>query len=279
MISPVRIQATGLGYQYTSSGGGLRGIELEVQPGDWLALIGQNGSGKTTLAKLLGGLLRPSRGHIMHDGSDISSFSIPNLAGSVGLTLQDPDHQLFAATTRQEIAFGPRNLGLPLVEVERRTERALTRLDLLPYADQPPASLSFGLRRRVTVASLIALGPAVMILDEPTLGLETRSSQRMMRLLAELHHAGHTLITISHDLELLAAYSRSCAILHRGELIAHGRTEEILGDQALLSMVGMRPPALVELQSRLRVSGHEVPGRTPQDFGLNLVAMKGNPGP
>lgn len=275
MIDTARLEAIELGYQYGDSNPALVSIDLDIQPGDWLALVGQNGSGKSTLVGLLAGLLRPSRGQVLLDGLDLRSISLPRTAQSVGLALQDPDHQLFSATTHDEIAFGPRNLGLPQSEVEERTESALNRLDLVPFADLPPASLSFGLRRRVTIATLVALRPGILILDEPTLGLEARSSRQVMRLLAELHHAGHTLIMISHDLELVNEYAQTCAILHEGRLLAHGLTDEIFADGDLLSRTRLMTPPLTQLQRQLRERGHRVPGSTLRDFCLNLLAWKG----
>lgn len=269
-----RLQARNLGYRYVDGQVALDSVDLVVEPGEWLALVGQNGSGKTTLALLLAGLLRPTRGAVLLDSRPMAALSITQVSHAVAMAQQDPDNQIFASTTAAEVAFGPSNLGLAPQVVRKRTESALQRLGLAEFSGAPPASLSYGLRRRVTIASLLALEPGIMILDEPTMGLEPRSAHELMRLLAELNRAGHTLIMVSHDMELVAEYARLCGVLQGGRMLALGLTGDVLADEALLQTTRLHAPPLVQLQSELRRSGVHIPGQTVRDFSFNLQAHR-----
>jgi energy-coupling factor transporter ATP-binding protein EcfA2 len=186
-----------LWYSYGGEVTALQGIDLEIEDGDYVAVIGQNGSGKTTLVKHFNGLLKPTRGRVLvrglsdREGSpllrDTADLTAGQLAQTVGYVFQNPDHQIFCATTRQELAFGPRNLGLLEVEVKRRVDEALACFDLEEVADKPPAVLGYGLRRKIGVAAVYAMQPRVFILDEPTTGLDWRSTMELMELIGEMH--------------------------------------------------------------------------------------------
>ena len=181
-----------LWYGYSGEVAALRGIDLEIEDGDYVAVIGQNGSGKTTLVKHFNGLLKPTRGRVLvkletrnpkpETLVDTASLTVGQLAQTVGYVFQNPDHQIFCDTIREEFAFGPRNLGLPEAEVRRRVEEALARFDLEQYADRPPAVLGYGLRRKIGVAAVYSMRPRIFILDEPTSGLDWRSTVELMEL-------------------------------------------------------------------------------------------------
>jgi energy-coupling factor transport system ATP-binding protein len=179
-----------LWYRYGGEVTALRGVDFEIKDGDYVAVIGQNGSGKTTLVKHFNGLLRPTQGRVLvkhttrnaRHGTlkDTESLTVGQLAQTVGYVFQNPDHQIFCATTREEIAFGPRNLGLSETEVKRRVEEALVRFNLEQYADRPPAVLGYGLRRKIGVAAVYSMQPRIFILDEPTTGLDWWGTMELM---------------------------------------------------------------------------------------------------
>jgi energy-coupling factor transport system ATP-binding protein len=244
-----------LSFDYSEQIAALHEVSLDISPGDRLALVGQNGSGKTTLAKLLVGLLEPKSGQILLDEKSIESIRPGTLARKIGFVFQNPDHQIFSPTVWEEIAFGPRNLGLTGKELERRIEEALALFNLRRFAALPPASLSFGLRRQVSIASVFAMKTPILILDEPSLGMDWHSSTTLMERLISHSQGPRSLVFISHDLRLVAQYAKDIAILHEGTLLKHGPSADILHDQELLRQVGMEPLPIAQLSSRLATLG------------------------
>ncbi len=253
-IGDVCLEATDLWFAYDEGPSVLQGVSLEIKEGDFVALIGQNGSGKTTLAKHFNGLLRPSRGRVLLYGEDNRNRSVAHLARTVGYVFQNPDHQIFSATTREEIAFGPRNIGLEESEVQERTEQALEFFDLTAYADYQPAILGFGLRRKVSIASVYAMRTKVLILDEPVAGLDWRSTHELMRRIGDLHRKGHTIILITHDMRLVAQYAPRCMVLQDGNILAGDDTREIFRQADLLRETHIELPQICRLARRLETS-------------------------
>lgn len=251
----VRLEARDLTFRYEDGTPALEGLSLVIQPGEFVALVGQNGSGKTTLAKHFNGLLRPTAGTVLVDGQDTRHLSIGALARKVGYVFQNPDHQIFSPTTRQEIAFGPRNLGLPAPEVAARVEAALARFGLEPYADHPPATLSHGLRRKVALAAVVAMETPGLVLDEPTAGLDGRDSQALMALLHELRDQGRTIVLITHDMRLVAEHAERVLVLDGGRLLADGAPEVVFHDAPLLQRAHLEPPAAARLSRALAARG------------------------
>ncbi len=251
----VRLEARDLVFRYEDGTPALAGLSLVIQPGEFVALVGQNGSGKTTLAKHFNGLLRPTAGTVLVDGQETSALSVGALARKVGYVFQNPDHQVFSPTTREEIAFGPRNLGLPETEVTARVEVALARFGLEPYADHPPAALSHGLRRKVALAAVVAMETPGLVLDEPTAGLDGRDSQALMALLRELRERGRTIVLITHDMRLVAEHAERVLVLDGGRLLADGAPEAVFHDEALLQRAHLEPPAVTRLSRALAARG------------------------
>lgn len=254
-----------LWYSYGDGVTALRGIDLEIEDGDYVAVIGQNGSGKTTLVKHFNGLLKPTRGRVLvrglgdHKGSpllrDTASLRVGQLAQTVGYVFQNPDHQIFCATTYEELAFGPRNLGLPEAEVRRRVEEALARFDLEQYADSPPALLGYGLRRKIGVAAVYSMQPRIFILDEPTTGLDWRSTMELMELLGEMHRQGHTIILVTHDMKLVAEFSQKCLVLREGRVLAYDDTRSVFRRSEALRETQIEPPQITALAKRMAPCG------------------------
>jgi energy-coupling factor transport system ATP-binding protein len=239
----------------------LRGIDLEIEDGDYVAVIGQNGSGKTTLVKHFNGLLKPTRGRVLvkhetrdtkHETlEDTADLTVGQLAQMVGYVFQNPDYQIFCATTREELAFGPRNLGLPEMEVRRRVEEALARFDLEQYAESPPAVLGYGLRRKIGVAAVYTMRPRVFILDEPTTGLDWRGTMELMELIGEMHRQGHTIILVTHDMKLVAGFSQKCLVLRDGWVLAYDDTRAVFKRSEVLRETQIEPPQITLLAKRM----------------------------
>ena len=237
-------------YRYENGVQALEGVELTVGTGEYIALIGANGSGKTTLAKHVNGLLQPQRGRVFVLGRDIRGTPTGELARQVGYVFQNPDHQIFAPSVREEIAFGPRNLGLSRTEVAARVEAALETFDLTSLADVPPATLGYGQRHLIALAAVHAMQPQVLILDEPTVGLDRRLTMRLTEWVAERHAAGATVLFITHDMRVAARAPR-CLVMDRGQVILDAPTAEVFAHSELLARAGIAPPPIVELGHRL----------------------------
>jgi cobalt transport protein ATP-binding subunit len=245
------IQVRDLWYRYTPEIVALQGISLDIEEGDFVAIVGQNGSGKTTLARHFNGLLKPCSGRVVVDGRDTRGFQVKELARSVGYVFQNPDHQIFCATTREEIAFGPRNLGLRGRELEERVEEALSRFGLLGYADAPPAVLGFGIRRKIGIASVYAMRPRVLVLDEPTAGLDWRSVMELMETIQALNREGHTIVLITHDMRLVCEFAHRTIVLAEGRLLAYDETRAVFRDAPVLRAAHIEPPQITRLAIRL----------------------------
>lgn len=262
MIRAPRLEAVGLWFAYAPEWSALKGAELVVEPGEFLALVGQNGSGKSTLAKHLNGLLRPARGQVRLDGKDISELSTGRLARQVGYVFQNPDHQLFSPSVERELGLGPRYLGLTPAEVEDHVQRGLQSFGLQSIAQRGPGTLSFGLRRKVSIAAVATLEPPVWILDEPTSGLDWGSAAQLMDHFAELNTQGHSVILITHDMQLVARYASRVVVMSEGRVVGTGTPAEIFRRSDLLQSTRLEPPPIVELVQRLASSGVEIEGLT-----------------
>ncbi len=186
---------------------------------------------------------------------DTVGLTVGQLAQAVGYVFQNPDHQIFCATTREELAFGPRNLGLPEAEVRRRVEEALARFDLEQYADRPPAVLGYGLRRKIGVAAVYSMRPRIFILDEPTAGLDWRSTMELMELIGEMHCNGHTIILVTHDMKLVAAFSQKSLVLREGQVLVYDDTRTVFKHSEILRDTQIEPPQITALAKRMAPYG------------------------
>jgi len=217
-----------------------RRLSLSFRQGEITAILGPNGSGKTTLVKLLGGLLQPTAGQV---------WAVPGV--KVGFVFQNPDYQLFAEQVWEEVAFGLRLQGCALPEMERRVADALRRVNLLERAGEDPFSLTKGQRQRLAVAAVLALAPRIIILDEPTTGLDHREQEDMLNLIRELHAAGHTIIMVTHSMWAAVHYARRLVVLEEGQVRLDGPTREVLAREDILAQCRLRPPAVVQLSRHL----------------------------
>lgn len=228
----------------------LRGVDLLLHPGELVALMGENGSGKTTLARLLLGLVRPTEGSVRVLNLDAALATTSQLARHVGLVFQNPDHQIFEKSVRDEVAFGPKNFRLSPVETRRRVEEQLEAFDLQSQADRLPTSLSVGERKAVALASTFVLNPKVILLDEPTRGMDHGRKQRLASLGRRLQSAGRTLVYLTHDVEFAYAATDRAVVLHRGRVLLDGDTHSVLSDPAILE-AGLQMATIPQLAAML----------------------------
>jgi len=263
MSRPPCIQVEDLHYLYNGEVLALEGISLTIDDNDLVAVIGQNGSGKTTLVKHFNGLLKPTRGRVLINGADTRHHTVGELARTVGYVFQNPDYQIFCSTTREELSFGPRNLGLSETEIQERTEEALAYFGLEPFADRPPAILGFGLRRKVSIAAVYAMRPRIFVLDEPTTGLDWKATMDLMALIGRLHREGHTIILVTHDMRIVAEHARKSLVLQRGKVLAYGLTRDIFRQAELLRSTQIEPPQITVLARQL----------APQGFPDNILTV------
>ncbi len=229
----------------------LLGIDLSIYEGEFVALLGQNGSGKTTLAKHFNGLLKPSSGRVLVRGRPTTDYSHRELARLVGYVFQNPDHQIFARTVREEVGFSLKVLGESSSAIEKRTEEALEIVGLVGYEEKNPFVLTKGQRQRVAVASVLTAQPEAIILDEPTTGLDHYHQQKMMEILRRLNRKGHTIIIITHSMGLAAEYATRTIVLKDGLILADGPTRVVFSDEARLARASLCPPPIVQLSNWL----------------------------
>ena len=242
------IKAEALSFSYPDGTQALTEVNLEVRKGEFLALMGANGCGKTTLLKLLIGLLKPSSGKVFLDGREIRLFRSEEIFRRIGMVFQNPDDQLFAATVEQDVAFGAVNLGLWADEVARRTTEALQLVGIGELADRAIHSLSFGQKRRATIAGVLVMELRIILLDEPTSGLDPRGVSSIMRLLRKLKREKEmTMIMATHDVELVPLFCDRVAIMNQGRIIGEETPERIFADTALVRGAGLRLPRIAHL--------------------------------
>jgi cobalt transport protein ATP-binding subunit len=249
-VSPSFIEIENLSYSYAGGPRVLDSINLKVEAGEFLAIVGQNGSGKTTLAKHVVGLLQPATGRITIDGKDRARMRPAETAREVAYVFQNPDHQIFAATVDEEVAFGPRNFGLPADEIRRRCDEALEAVGLQNERQSDPFLLSKGERQRLAVASVLVLRPRMLILDEPTTGLDHREQLRMMALVRDLNRSGIAIVIITHTPWLVAEYARRVVLMRKGAKIFDGSVREFFMQDELLRSSSFRAPEITELSRR-----------------------------
>jgi energy-coupling factor transport system ATP-binding protein len=238
-------------------------VDLDIPPGSLLALLGPSGSGKTTLAQHLNGLLRPQAGQVLLDERDIwaSPDKMAAVRRRVGLVFQFPELQLFEETVEADVAFGPRNLEVAAELIEGQVDRALDLVDLPrpDFGKRPPLSLSGGEKRRAALAGVLAMDPEVLVLDEPTAGLDPRSTQHLTKLFRQLQQGGRTLVLIAHDMDLVAELATHVAVLGQGRVQLCGPARQILTHPDFTRQSGLEAPSAVQLMQALAARGLAVP--------------------
>jgi cobalt/nickel transport system ATP-binding protein len=237
------IRARGLRFAYPGGRPALDGVDLDVADGERVALLGPNGAGKTTLMLHLNGLLSGT-GELDVAGLRVGRDDVRELRGRVGLVFQDPDDQLFMPTVREDVAFGPLNLGLGREEALARVAEALARVRMAHAGDRSPHALSMGERRRVAIATVLAMRPSLLVLDEPSANLDPRGRRELVEVLTE---AAETILVATHDLPLAAQLCDRAVVLDAGRVVADGAVGAVLADEALLAAHDLELPAGFDL--------------------------------
>jgi cobalt/nickel transport system ATP-binding protein len=251
------LEARGLTYSYPGGVLALDGLDLKVTRGRRLAILGPNGAGKTTLLLHLNGTLRPASGQVFLEGGAVS-YSRAGLSAwrrQVGLVLQDAEDQLFAASVAEDVSFGPLNLGLSEHEARLRVEEALAALDIAGLAERPPHMLSFGQKKRVAIAGAVAMQPDVLLMDEPTAGLDNHGSVHLLAALKQLEAAGTTLVFTTHDVDLAYDFADDVALFSGGKVLAQGEAAHVLSVEMLMKQAHLRLPLILVLGLKARACG------------------------
>ncbi len=245
------IELRDLVHTYPGGHRGLAGVNLTVGRGEYVALIGRNGAGKTTLAKHLNRILDPSSGTVVVNGVDASTLQPWELAQHVGYVFQNPDHQIFSPTVAEEVEYGLKLAGLQPAEIERRVDDVLATTGLSDVRDEHPFSLGKGERQRIAVASILALRPSILVVDEPTTGQDWAGVQAMMGLIDRLNAEGTTIVMVTHDMDVVAHHARRVVVMNDGRVLADGPTAEVLARTDVLAAAAITTTQTVELCGRL----------------------------
>jgi energy-coupling factor transport system ATP-binding protein len=247
----IAISTSELIYRYPTGQEALRGVSISIQEGKVVSIIGKNGAGKTTLAKHLNGLLKPTSGSVVVQGEEVSGKSTSEMAHHVGYVFQNPEDQLFESSVFEEVAFGPKNLGVSREQIDQEVRAALSMVGLLPVISEHPYNLTYGQRKMLCIASVLAMRPEIVILDEPNAGQDYFGLKLLGKILEKLRSEKKTVLMISHDIEFVAEHSDESVLMHDGRVIVHASTRSVLSDMANLSSSAVRPPQVTRLAFNL----------------------------
>lgn len=249
----VILQVRNIQYRYHDGTPALRGASLDIKQGEFLAVLGPNGSGKTTLLKHLNGLLKPTEGEIVLEQRPFADYSPKAIFQKVGFVFQDPNDQLFAPSVWEDVAFGPMNLGLSGDEIAGRVDEALSLVDMVPYVNKTVDALSFGQRKRVCIAGVLAMKPEILVLDEPTCGLDPAGVTSLMNLLKDLNgRRGITIIMATNTVDLVPVYMDRLAILYHGNILTAGTPEYVFSHPEAVRHACLELPQIAQLMQILR---------------------------
>ena len=257
------LEVKNIKYSYNSDYQALNGVSLKVNKGEMVALLGKNGAGKSTLFLHLNGIYQPDEGQVFIDGEELKydKKSLLKFRQKVGIVFQNPDDQIFAPTVEEDVAFGPLNLGLPMEEVQDRVEEALARVGMSGFEKKAPHHLSGGQKKRVAIAGILAMKPEIMVLDEPTAGLDPQGVVDLSRLLRELNDEGITIIISTHEVDLVPNYAEKVFVLVDGLLIA--TPKEIFAKPEILQQANLKVPIVTDLFQQLEGEGFDMNGDYP----------------
>lgn len=259
-MNEVHLSTKNLSYTYPDGTPALKNINMEIYKGQKVAIMGPNGAGKSTLFSHFNGLTEPTSGHVEVDGKAIKydKDTLLEVRQKVGIVFQDPNDQLFAPTVKEDVAFGPMNLGLDYEEVEKRVSEALTMVGMEQYMDKTPHHLSGGQQKRVAIAGIIAMRPEIMILDEPTAGLDPEGVEKVLDILDNLNKEGMSIVISSHDIEMVNEFAEKIFVLNNGEILESGDKHEIFSNKELLKKAHLKAPITTEILYTLKEKGYNV---------------------
>jgi cobalt/nickel transport system ATP-binding protein len=266
-MEDIILEAINLSYTYPDGTRALKNISMKIKRGRKIAVLGANGAGKSTLFLNFNGVLRPQTGKIFFKGREVryNRAGLTELRTGVGIVFQDPDTQLFSASVYQDVSFGALNLKLPPAIVNRRVDNALRGTDTYHLKDKATHFLSYGEKKRVSIADVLVMEPDVIIFDEPTACLDCRNTLQIMALFETLNKSGTTLIMATHDVDVTWAWADEVFILKDGSIEGAGSPERVFADEPLLRATGIETPIVMEMYDRLRAVGFiEEPSRIPR---------------
>ncbi|MBO1511394.1 energy-coupling factor ABC transporter ATP-binding protein [Metabacillus bambusae] len=240
-------------YQYADGTVALKDLTLSIDTGKKIALIGNNGAGKSTFFLLLNGIIKPTKGTILFHGKNLaySRKEIRKLRQQVGIVFQNPDSQLFSSSVYEDIRFGPKNLGLSPERVKKTVDEVMKRTEIEALRDKPPHFLSIGQKKRVAIAGILVMEPELMVLDEPTAGLDPYYSKKIVDLLSEIHHKDRTIILSTHNVDLAYEWADEVIVLNDGELISKGTPWEVFQQKKVIQQSHLEQPWVVEVYDKL----------------------------
>ena len=259
-------------YSYNNDYQALKGVSLKIEKGEMVALLGKNGAGKSTLFLHLNGIYEPDEGKVFIDGEELKydKKSLLKFRQKVGIVFQNPDDQIFAPTVEEDVAFGPLNLGLSMGEVQDRVEEALERVGMSGFEKTAPHHLSGGQKKRVAIAGILAMKPEIMVLDEPTAGLDPQGVTNLVKLLKELNDEGITIVISTHEVDLVPDYANRVFVLVGGELIAEGTPKDIFSRPDILESANLKIPIVTELFQQIEAEGFDM----DNDYPLTVEEAK-----
>ena len=259
------LEVKNIKYSYTKDYQALKGVSLKVEKGEMVALLGKNGAGKSTLFLHLNGIYEPDEGQVFIDGEELKydKKSLLKFRQKVGIVFQNPDDQIFAPTVEEDVAFGPLNLKLPMEEVQKRVTESLARVGMSGFEKKAPHHLSGGQKKRVAIAGILAMKPEIMVLDEPTAGLDPQGVRGLSKLLKELNEEGITIIISTHEVDLVPNYAKRVFVMVDGLLIAEGTPKEIFAQPEILDKANLEVPIVTELFQDLEEEGFDMKGDYP----------------
>ncbi len=256
----IHLETKDLTFTYPDGTQALKKVNIQIKKGEKIAIMGPNGAGKSTLFSHFNGLTEPTSGHVEVAGEKIifEKDKLLEVRQKVGIVFQDPNDQLFAPTVKEDVAFGPMNLGLEHDEVERRIEESLKMVGMEGFEEKTPHHLSGGQQKRVAIAGIIAMRPEIMILDEPTAGLDPEGVDKVLNILNDLNKEGISIIISSHDIEMVSQFAEKIFILYNGEIIDSGDKQKIFSNTELLKKAHLKAPVTTEILYKLKENGLNV---------------------
>lgn len=256
------VQIEDLHFKYKDGTVALRGLSLYIERGRKVAVLGPNGAGKSTLLLHFNGIHLPQRGRVWVAGREVTPATERWVRSRVGLVFQDPDDQVFSSTVQEDVAFGPRNLGLTPAEVQERVRSALAAVGMLAYRDKPPYHLSYGQKKRVAIAGVLAMEPEIIVMDEPMAYLDPAGQLGVRAILDRLHQQGKSLIVATHDVDFAASWAEVVIILKEGRLLAQGGPELLL-DESVIAAADLRLPLVAQIFHGFIPERHRLPRDVP----------------
>ena len=262
---PVLFRAEGVDFTYDKGNRVLKNIDLTIHKGEMLSIVGTNGAGKSTFSKAICGFVTPQKGKLTLDGQDLAQLSIKERADHMGYVMQNPNQMICEVQIFDEVALGLRNRGLSDIEVTARVETALRICGLYPFRKWPVSALSYGQKKRVTIASILALAPEMILLDEPTAGQDFAHYTEIMEFLRELNQKGITVVLVTHDMHLMLEYTPRAVVFHEGQIVADKSAAEVLNDPGLVARASLKETSLYHLAKACGIDA-------PQEFTRRFIA-------